>query len=372
MTRHSTGVRGSARLIDPTTIAVEVTTPRGSFTVTTTADVPLSSPTASAVPLLVPMAMRHGRTLHLDGPVDDVQAAELEHVQTTLTSWYSYLGRTVVDAPVVETPVDRAAGVGCFFSGGVDSFYSALESDRRITHLIFVVGFDLAPEHPLVDTALAEVRQAAESLNKTLVVVHTDLRATSDRHGMSWGPLYHGAAMAHVAIALSDHVGTVLVPSSFVRGRTPPWGTHPDLDHHWATATSLLEHDAIDIPRPAKIARIAQDTTAMEHLRVCWQNRGGAYNCGRCEKCLRTMLALRVVGGRCRTLPDHIDPGAVGALRLTSGQSRAMRRNIDAMTAAGTGTPDLLAAMQRAVDRSDRYWSRLFRAHGWVTARLPF
>ncbi|MDV7196122.1 hypothetical protein R4172_00925 [Rhodococcus kroppenstedtii] len=372
MTGHSTGVRGSARLADPTTITVDVTTPRGAFTVTTTADVPLTSPTASAVPLLVPIAMRHGHTLRLDGAVDDTQAAGLEHVQTTLTSWYSHLGRATVDAPVAEVPVDRAAGVGCFFSGGVDSFYSVLARDARVTHLIFVIGFDLAPEHPLVETALTEVRRAAASLNKPLVVVRTDVRAMSDRHGMSWGPLYHGAAMAHVAIALSDHVGTVLVPSSFVRGQTPPWGTHPDLDHHWATATSVLEHDAIEVTRPTKIARIAQDPTAMEHLRVCWQNRGGAYNCGRCEKCLRTMLALRAVGGRCRTLPDHIDSDAVGALRLTSGQARAMRRNIDAMTAAGTGTPDLLAAMQRAVDRSDRYWSRMFRAHAWVTARLPF
>ena len=372
MTRRSTLVRGSARLSDPNTVTVEVGTPRGAFTVTTTADATLASPTASAVPLLVPVAMRHGRSLHLDGEIDDTQAEGLEHVQSTLTSWYSHLGRAVVHAPVFEVPVDRSAGVGCFFSGGVDSFHSALTRSERITHLIFVVGFDLAPEHPLVKTALTEVRRAAESLGKTLVVVHTDVRAMSDRHGMSWGPLYHGAAMAHVAIALSDHVGTVLVPSSFVRGQTPPWGTHPDLDHRWATATSVLEHDAIEVPRPAKIARIAQDPTAMEHLRVCWQNRDGAYNCGRCEKCLRTMLALRAVGGQCRTLPERIDPAAVAALKLTSGQARAMRRNIAAMTASGTGTPELLAAMERAVDRSDRYWSRVFRTHAWVTARLPF
>jgi hypothetical protein len=34
----------------------------------------------------------------------------------------------------------------------------------------------------------------------------------------------------------------------------------------------------------------------LRHLRVCHVSPGDVYNCGRCEKCLRTMVALRVTG----------------------------------------------------------------------------
>ena len=38
---------------------------------------------------------------------------------------------------------------------------------------------------------------------------------------------------------------------------------------------------------------------------MCLENTDGAYNCGRCEKCVRTMTALRLAGDSnlCSTLP---------------------------------------------------------------------
>lgn len=48
---------------------------------------------------------------------------------------------------------------------------------------------------------------------------------------------------------------------------------------------------------------------AMRHLRVCYVNVPNRYNCGVCEKCLRTTVNLHAVGalGRCETLPDKLD-----------------------------------------------------------------
>jgi hypothetical protein len=43
---------------------------------------------------------------------------------------------------------------------------------------------------------------------------------------------------------------------------------------------------------------------ALETLHVCWEERSEG-NCGRCEKCYRTLLALEILGvrGRCQTFP---------------------------------------------------------------------
>ena len=53
------------------------------------------------------------------------------------------------------------------------------------------------------------------------------------------------------------------------------------------------------------------------HLRVCWQNVGTDLNCGRCEKCVRTMAMLAGAGvlDRCETFPDRVDlPDRIGQL----------------------------------------------------------
>ncbi len=59
---------------------------------------------------------------------------------------FQNLQRIGVDAEVRGGPSDLASGIACFFSGGVDSFYTLLKHREEITHIIFVHGFDIALE----------------------------------------------------------------------------------------------------------------------------------------------------------------------------------------------------------------------------------
>jgi hypothetical protein len=68
------------------------------------------------------------------------------------------------------------------------------------------------------------------------------------------------------------------------------------------------------VPRTEKIRLISADPVVMEVLRVCWQDAG--YNCGRCGKCLRTRLALHLLGVASPTFPGTLDWGAVDRIRL--------------------------------------------------------
>ena len=70
----------------------------------------------------------------------------------------------------------------------------------------------------------------------------------------------------------------------------------------------MAQH-GVETTRVDKVAHLAGSEVAMRRLRVCWENRDGTYNCGRCEKCRRTMVNLAVAGalGRCATLPSRLD-----------------------------------------------------------------
>src|SRR5262249_41756622 len=138
------------------------------------------------------------------------------------------------------------------------------------------------------------VRHAAAELGLPLVEVRTDVRAFSDRFSR-WDH-YHGAALATVAHLLAPYFSRVFVPATQTYAFLAPLGSHPLLDPLWSSEDVELVHDGLEAPRLDKLAVVASEPAARHWLRVCWENRNGAYNCGRCEKCLRTMVALDALG----------------------------------------------------------------------------
>jgi hypothetical protein len=318
--------------------------------VTITADLPLAQ---DGTPWLAPatvIAMKLGATLNLSA----VDATALEHVnraQALLASWHDDLQPVHVKS-TATAPSAGGVGVGCFFSGGVDSFFSALRHIDDITHLIFVRGFDIPlTDEELGDRAAAAARAAATAMGKKLVEVRTNIRQLSDPH-VSWGLEFHGAALAMVGLALAPHLSKVIIPSSTrYQGDLDPWGSHPDLDRLWSSSAVTFVHDGSKTARTDKVAAIARHQLALDHLRVCWENPGGAYNCGRCEKCLRTMISLRAVGalGSCRTLPSSLDVRAVRWMHVTQDDRPFAEDNLCALRASGCGDQELERALRTAI-----------------------
>lgn len=61
----------------------------------------------------------------------------------------------------------------------------------------------------------------------------------------------------------------------------------------------------------SKLRVLVQYPEALARLRVCWENPS-SYNCGQCEKCVRTMLGLRAFGiERCAAFPNTLTPELV-------------------------------------------------------------
>jgi hypothetical protein len=317
-----------------------------------TANFPLNGGNGAWLPASLPLAMALNLPLHLTGPQDSLALQNANDVQELLGSWHGHLSKIKIDAAEVESNKRvEQRGVGCFFSGGVDSFFSAIERSHEITHLIFVTGFDIDIENDVVsDQALAAARLAASSLGKELIEVRTNVRKASDGI-VSWATLYHGAGLATIGLLLSNVVEKVIIPASYHQSELFPWGSHPSLDVLWTSSAVEIEHHGTFATRPEKVAKIAQNEAAMNHLRICWKNPGGAFNCGTCEKCMRTMVNLRIAGSleRCRTLPDVVDLHRLRSFHLGKGSMIFAKQNLVAARKARFRDQELIWTLQQIV-----------------------
>jgi hypothetical protein len=269
-------------------------------------------------------AMRAGELLTATDPVSPRLLASVEQIEDIVLSWaeriagYDVYERIAVEAPSrTSTPLSAHRGAACFFTAGVDSFYTVLRHRDEIDALVYVRGFDVALDDTALDAqVLGGVRSAADELGLPLVVVRTDLRAFSDRFS-NWDH-YHGAALASVAHLLAARFSTFFVPGTQTYAFLAPLGTHPLLDPRWSTEDVELVHDGCEASRLDKLGLVASEPAARRSLRVCWENRGGAYNCGRCEKCLRTMVAMDALGvlGSFDRIPHRISTLDIARVRL--------------------------------------------------------
>jgi hypothetical protein len=257
-------------------------------------------------------AMERGEVLEVDAriPVSPGLLRRLRTIQELYVQWYPGLRVIQVQAPNTDVPVPTPdERVGCFFSGGVDSLYSVLRNLDTLDDLVLCRGLDISfEEAERWERTLASVRVFADSIGKRVQVVETDAKArfTSLRHDN------HGAVLVSCGIPLGYR--RLLVPASSTYLNSLPCGSHPLLDPLWSNDLTQIEHDGAQ-QRTVKTRAIATSELALAHLRVC--NRRALYNCSACEKCLRTMVVLELIGAHSPSFAD-IAPGALTRLRVDS------------------------------------------------------
>lgn len=251
----------------------------------------------------------------VDRPVDPTFASMAEQIQDIILAWDGTLRpahlkyrRVAIEAGRGAPPSAAAAhrGTACFFTGGVDSFYSVVSNASDLAALVYVHGLDIGLDDTSLYEQVAEhLRGAADSLGKPLIELRSNLRELCEVTGVGWTD-YHGAALAAVAHLLAADFRRVLIPASWGYGHLRPWGSHPMLDPLWSSEAVEIIHDGAERNRLGKIRALGESPVAREHLRVCYRNYGNSYNCGSCEKCIRTAVATQIAGmaDRFPTLPE--------------------------------------------------------------------
>jgi hypothetical protein len=326
--------------------------------------------------------MNHGeRRIVIDGEICPVLKCGLLTAMTTLKNWYGpdepimTIEARVRNSPVAPRP-DRAASM---LSGGIDSLVT-LRANRMnfpgdhpwsIRDGLVIYGFDLGHQfehyaerytanftrqYPVFDRRLAGLREVADDCGLNLIPVYTNTQSLcGDLTALS--TQYHGADLAAIAHVFSRRLTICSIGSSATVPNLCPWGSHPLLDPNYGSAELRVLHADLEFTRLEKTELIADWDVALQNLRVCngWKEdpQSSLLNCGRCEKCLRTMTGLVALGKLEHTLAfaandvtyDMLVDGVVNPIEIVDWYEL-----IEPLKARGRG--DLVRAIATVMRRS--------------------
>ena len=286
---------------------------------------------------IVPAMHCGERRIQVEGSVCPDLRNGLFTVMQQLREWY---GPTNHEPLVIEPtkgfappvpPITRR--VASFMSGGVDALTTLYQNRRDypldhpgsikdgfIIHGIDVGGYENRDKNKghfqLAVDALSEI---AEESHLNLVPLSTNFRFLVNSDEL-FALESHGAIFAGIAHMHSQRVTTSLLASTNSVDELMPWGSHPLLEPNYSSSDLQFRLDGTWMSRLDKLRLISDWKPAMRNLRTCFHafRSPDVLNCGRCEKCLRTMVELLVLGKleQCEAFPyDDVTVAMIESLR---------------------------------------------------------
>lgn len=304
------------------------------------------------------LAMASDRELVLSSPVSPRLLDATDLLQDILSCWWpKELAHARIEASArsAEDSPPRARGTLALFSGGVDSFFTLVKNHAEIAALTYVSGFDIPLRHrEIFELTRTRLEQVAELEGLPLIVLSTNMRTIFSRLELSWPRITHGAGLASIATLLSGSFDRLLIASGSSYAQLHPWGSHPMTDVLRSTEYLDIVHDGAERHRVEKVRAIVDLPSAQQHLRVCTAKEG-VDNCGRCEKCLRTMVTLEVAGALDRF--PAFPPLDLGTVR--DSEIKGVHFALENLRyARDQGRRDVVAALRHPIGR---YWARQAR-----------
>ncbi len=300
-------------------------------------------------------AMKNTENIEILGSISKKLMRNMNSFKDIFRNWKIGLTGVSISPLQEKKDVFYAKNKGMFFSGGVDSFTAYLRLKKRkenIKYLIFIWGFDIELTNAkLYEQVSANIESIAKSEKINVITVRTNFRKFLDVY-VSWG-FTHGSALGSVALLLRKGFNKIVIPNTVSESGLHPWGSYPSLDPLWSTETLRVVNDGIDLNRMQKIEKyISKSDLALKYLRVCWKNR--SYNCGLCEKCLRTMSELQAVGVLEKAMSFHrsLDLDLVRKVYIPEYSDRIHPMDITRKLRKMNKYPELLSAWEYSLNQS--------------------
>lgn len=305
-------------------------------------------------------AMRCSSSIKINGSVSKELLSNLSELQLVWSKWcpdlYSVVNVTANKVREVETKLPHAI---CAFSGGVDALFTAYRHSKKLAGYrsqvlrggVFVHGFDI----PLCDRegfnrAAERASFALEDIGLPLLRVETNLGEFS---GVNWEH-YYGMALASVLVGFKQYAGTGLIGScESYDCLVAPWGSHPMTNHLLSSGGFGIVHDGAGYNRSEKVDTLVKWSAGVKSLRACYAGSDRGYNCGVCEKCVRTRLNFLLTGESSPScFEGSLTPELFSRLRLRSEAVKAEWASIRSeMRKKGEGL-EYLKAVDRVLSRS--------------------
>jgi hypothetical protein len=262
---------------------------------------------------VAPIVWASGLRLEIPS-LDERVLTSLEAIRATLRQMYPSLAwdGTIQPRAVVRIqnrPVGRTSAA-VLFSGGVDSVATALRhvDERPLLIWVWGSGVDLANRSGAA-AARGRMETFARQYGMHTAVVRSNFRTVVGRERLSamsgeipgwWSRVQHGMGLTGLSapVAHAEGITTVYIASSHTTAYQAAWGSTPDIDEQVSLATAGVAHDGYEMTRQEKLEWISRTAQGLDKpsLSVCNARSFGQGNCQRCEKCLRTIAGLVVLG----------------------------------------------------------------------------
>lgn len=307
--------------------------------------------------LAILAAMRTGKDLIVEGALSETFLQGVKRYIEIFTQAFpefkpiKVIASSTYNAALNEPLSNRRAS---FFSGGVDSFYTLFKGVDDITDIIYIHGFDVSLDDLARRAAIDKMaNEVALELGITYRAVESNMGKVLQDFG-SWPKHAHGLALIAVARMMAGTLKEVRIPSSFSIAEQQPWGSWLLTDPLFSDERMQIVHDACAARRMDKIEALAQQPLFLRHVRVCWERVDGMSNCCQCEKCLRTMTSLSIIGVMSQTTAFSLplDTARVAAVCLPRPGLRIFpQENLMLLQASGKSMPELEKALKKQLNR---------------------
>lgn len=263
------------------------------------------------------ISMVKNESLNIHESVSEHLMKNTDEIMKQIISWGDEFNRIEIVADFLKKDLVRSKMVGCFFSGGVDSFYTFYRNKKKIKYLIFVHGFDIdVNDLNFYKSIERNIIKIAKKEKVRLIKVKTNIRETFEQY-FDWN-LSHEFAIGSVALFLSNGFKEIFASCGLPSKNTDHHYMTPELDVLWSSESMKLNHYGCDADKTSKLRLLSNYPLVMENLRVCWVNKKKDYNCCECEKCFRNMLSLYVSDSleKCKTFDKGLDLAKLKKTRI--------------------------------------------------------
>jgi hypothetical protein len=286
----------------------------------------IPSPHPFLVASIFPALYSGEKRLHMDEEICPRLKEGLMTAMDLLHHWWYPSNRDVVaieakkirSVPKTEIP----KGAAFCFSGGVDSmatlYTNRLEYPEShpgyLRDGLLVFGLEVRDTDKF-QNVLKSIASIADASNLTFIPVYTNLITLGPKDPKEfwevfWLNEYMSAAFSSIAHAFSTRWQSFSINSSHDIPNLLPHGSNPLLTSCYGSWDLRIIEEGIRLSRFKKTELISDWDIALRHLRVCNitdSYQDGQLNCGKCEKCVRTMLALEAVGAlkKATAFPVH-------------------------------------------------------------------
>jgi len=256
------------------------------------------------VTALLFLAMRHNDTIEVEGVLSEKYFNGVNKAKDIFKKWWPHwFGETEIIPQKLTTEriKNHPQEVGCCFSGGVDSFYTLYkhygerepDSKARVSHGLFaLIGPPFSWKKPeLYERYFKKNKFELEKLGINL----TSAKSNVFDFLSEWDWLYgHGPATISTVLLLENLFSRFLIPSTYQKGHNFRIGTNIETDFLFSTENIEFAHDGSEASRAEKTFALSEWGPTYPLLNVCLERTNDMQNCGKCVKCMRTMVFLEL------------------------------------------------------------------------------